>query len=254
MLPPVIRAKVAFTDSELLSLPVSRAAATSWLSSTAHWTVPSGPSSEVAISKLSLGALRRYWHVDHSVISNSPGPPLVVAHSLRLRPFFWRLFWSLPMVSKAFTPWWRLLHDKIGHRSRLHTWSPAKFPSPCCALRGDSEDMFHFVVGCHYKSSFWRQALGFLSLGADFPTDMDVWSVMVSLCDFDCKPVSADVLSIFGYIFYTLWAAHWRCVIQGDTWSSTWVFNSFKADNTFVINTFFASRSSEDSTSLSLLE
>jgi hypothetical protein len=25
--------------------------------------------------------------------------------------------------------------------------------------------------------------------------------------------------------FYTMWAAHWHCVIHEATWSSTWVFN-----------------------------
>jgi hypothetical protein len=63
--------------------------------STRHWTVPSGPSSVVSVAKLSLGVLRRFWHADHSVVSARPGPPLAVASHLLLRPFFWRLFWSL---------------------------------------------------------------------------------------------------------------------------------------------------------------
>jgi hypothetical protein len=253
-LPPVIRSKVAFSTAELLSLPVSRAGATSWLPLTSHWTVPSGSSSEVAISKLSLGALRRYWHADYSVICTRPGPPLVLTPHLLLRPFFWRLFWSLPMVAKAFTPWWRLLHDKIGYRSRLHRWSSQKYPSPCCALCGVPEDLYHFVIGCAYKSDYWRQALTYLALDTDFPMDLDVWSVMISLCSRDCKPVPPDVLSIFGSIFYTMWAAHWHCVIDEVTWSSTWVFNSFKSDNTLVINTFLASRSLDESTGFTLIE
>jgi hypothetical protein len=84
--------------------------------------------------------------------------------------------------------------------------------------------------------------------------DLDVWSVMISLCSRDCKPVPADVLSIFGSIFYTMWAAHWHCVINEVTWSSTWVFNSFKSDNTLVINMFLVSRSLDESTGLTLIK
>jgi hypothetical protein len=40
------------------------------------------------------------------------------------------------MVAKAFTPWWRLLHDKIGDRSRVNRWSPQQFPSPFYVLCG----------------------------------------------------------------------------------------------------------------------
>jgi hypothetical protein len=145
---------VAFSTAELLFLRISRAGTTSWLPLASHWTVPSGSSSEVAISKLSLGTLRRYWHADYSVICTRPGPPLVLTPHLLLRPFFSRLFWSLPMVAKAFTPWWRLLHDKIGYRSRLHRWSSQKYLSPRCVLCGVPEDLYHFVIGCVYKSDY----------------------------------------------------------------------------------------------------
>jgi hypothetical protein len=52
----------------------------------------------------------------------------------------------------------------------------------------------------------------------------------------------------------TMWAAHWHCVIDEVTWSSTWVFNSFKSDNALVINAFLASRSLDESTGFTLIE
>jgi endonuclease/exonuclease/phosphatase family metal-dependent hydrolase len=251
-LPPVMRSKVAFTYDEQRALPVSRSGASSWMPSTRHWTVPSGPSSVVSVVKLPLGVLRRFWHADHSVVSARPGPPLAVASHLLLRPFFWRLFWSLPMVAKAFTPWWRLLHDKIGYRSRVNRWSPQQFPSPFCVLCGANEDLYHFAVGCPHKSDYWRQALVFLSLDENFPCDANIWAALVTLCSLDCKPLDVDVLSILGSIFYTLWATHWRCVIHDDTWSSAWVLNSFKTDNSLVITTFLDSRTPDESTSTTL--
>jgi hypothetical protein len=136
----------------------------------------------------------------------------------------------------------------------VHRWSPQQFPSPFCDLCGAVEDLYHFVVGCSYKSEFWRQALLFLSLDFDLPSDADIWAAMVTLCSLDCKPLDADVLSILGSVFYSMWAAHWRCVIHDGTWSSTWVLNSFKTENTLIISTFLDGRSPGESTSLSLLE
>jgi len=56
------------------------------------------------------------------------GPPLRLPAHLRLSPVSWRLFWSLETPAKAFTPWWRLLHDRVAHRSWRHRIVPGTNP------------------------------------------------------------------------------------------------------------------------------
>jgi hypothetical protein len=114
-LPEVIRSKIALSSSELAALS-SSSASSSWLCTTAHWSIPVTGKTVVSVQKVPLGVLRRFWHPDHaSLVMHRPHPPAIVSAHVRLRPFFWRLFWSLPMPARAFTPCCRLLHDRIGH-------------------------------------------------------------------------------------------------------------------------------------------
>jgi hypothetical protein len=98
----------------------SSSACSSWLPTTAHWIIPVTGKTVVPVQKVPLGVLCRFWHPDHaSLVMHRPHPPAIVGAHVRFRPFFWRIFWSLSMTARAFTPWWRLLHNRIGHRARL---------------------------------------------------------------------------------------------------------------------------------------
>jgi hypothetical protein len=241
VLTPVIRKMVAMSASEVASL-VMRSGASSWLPSCVHWQVPTTSKTSCSVLSLSLGSLRRFWHVDQALILSNPHPPLLVPPHLRLRPSHWRTFWSLEMPAKAFTPWWRLLHGKIGHRSLLNSWMPSKCPSPLCALCGEQEDLFHFAVGCVWKSIFWRDVLGLLSLVDQLPTDLDVWCALTSLSSLDGSLLEEDVLSLLGAGFATIWRFHWRCVMEGDSWSNAFVINAFELDHSLLISSFLRSR------------
>jgi hypothetical protein len=68
------------------------------------------------------------------------------------------------------------------------------------------------------------QALVFLPLDVDFPSDLNIRAAMVSLCGLDYKHIDSNVLPMI------------------DTWSSTRVLGAFKTDNTLVISVFLYSR------------
>jgi hypothetical protein len=249
-LPKLIRSKIAFSYSELDGMPFS-AAASSWLPSTSHWVIPVTNKSSVPVWKIPLGALRRFWHPDHaSLLISRPHPPATMSAHVLLRPFFWRLFWSLPLPAKAFTPWWRLLHDRIGHRARLFHWNPEVYPSPLCALCGEVESLSHLFVYCSWKAIFWREVIQLLSF-PDTLRDIDsVWSGLVTLCDLEAVPLDNDLLVLLGAGLSTLWRLHWNCVIHDESWSSTHAINAFEQDHSLLISEFLASTVLNGSTTL----
>ncbi|CEP19213.1 hypothetical protein [Parasitella parasitica] len=103
------------------------------------------------------------------------GPPLLLPVHLNLRPSSWQLFWSLPLPAKEFTPWWRLLHDRIAHCSWCHRIAPDKVPSRACALCGvDTEALYYFVVDSSFKEEFWRGIVSSLSLQDLLPSGLSI--------------------------------------------------------------------------------
>ncbi|CEP09889.1 hypothetical protein [Parasitella parasitica] len=175
------------------------------------------------------------------------GPPLRLPVHLRLSPASWRLFWSLDMPVKAFTPWWSLLHDRVAHHLWCHRVVPAKVPSPTCALCGLApEDLYHFVVGCPFKTHYWRDVVSSLSLQDLLPTGMAFWTALNSLCSQDMVILDEDVLVSLGAPYSTLWKYHWRCVINTEPWISTAAMNMFRQNhNLFYSFTSISSASDQ---------
>jgi hypothetical protein len=252
-LPEIIRSKIGFSSSELAALPFSPVSS-SWLPNTAHWTIPVTSKMVVSIRKIPLGVLRRFWHPEYaSLVMHRPYPPAAMSAHVLLRPFFWRLFWSLPMPAKAFTPWWRLLHDRIGYRARLFRWDPVVYVSPLCGLCGEVESLSHMLVYCPMKISFWLGFIQLLSLEESL-CDLDsVWSGLVTLCDLESTPLSTDLLVLLGAGLATVWHLHWKCVIHNESWSSAHAINAFEHDHSLIISEFMASTSTATE-SLSSLE
>ncbi|KAG2178488.1 hypothetical protein INT44_001640 [Umbelopsis vinacea] len=72
----------------------------------------------------------------------------------------WRSFWKPDTPHSARSIWWRLLHDKLPHRARMHKWAPMKYTSPLCSLCNASiEADFHLIVDCKFKRVAWMRAL-----------------------------------------------------------------------------------------------
>ena len=242
-LPPCIQSSIAFTDSDVETfLPCD--GATSWLPPTRHWRIPTSSRKSSTIACVSLGALRRYWHQDQALLLSPPHPPMVIAPNWRLRPRYWRVFWSLQMPPQAFTPWWRLLHDRIGHSAFFNRIMPDTVLSPACRFCGAAtEDLFHFVVGCPLKLSFWHGVFLLLDLEHEVNSDLQIWCALTSLSDLDTGSLlSRDVLAVVGAALATLWKYHWRCVFDDEPWSPNAVFSLYQADQALYISSFLSLR------------
>ncbi|KAK4521255.1 uncharacterized protein ATC70_013200 [Mucor velutinosus] len=230
--PPVMDSKIVLSQADYFTMPRSDGA-TSWMPDCTHWTVSNSSRSAAPVARLSLGALRRYWHPAKGTITSRMGPPLKLPAHLLLSPASWRLFWSLEMPAKAFTPWWRLLHDRVPHRSWCHRIMPSKVLSPACALCGFStEDLYHFVVGCHVKSFFWQDVVSLLSLQELLPSASSIWLALTTFCSgSDLLVIDEDVLIALGAAYSTLWKYHWRCVIDEEPWIASAAINMVRQDH-----------------------
>jgi hypothetical protein len=51
-----------------------------------------------------------------------------------------------------------------------------------------------------------------------------------------CKPLNVDVHVVLGSTFATLWNYHWRCVSDGELWSSHAAINMFKQDHSSLFS------------------
>ncbi|CEP08480.1 hypothetical protein, partial, partial [Parasitella parasitica] len=208
--PPVMDSKFVLSYADYYTMPPSDGAS-SWMPDCSHWSISNSSRSSVSMARVSLGALRRYWHPARATITSRMGPPFSLPVHLRLRPATWRLFWSLDLPAKAFTPLFRLLHDRVAHRPWCHRMVPAKVPSPLCALCGQApEDLYHFVVGCSFKAQYWRDVVYLLSLQDLLPTDASIWTALTTLCSPDYVTLDDEVLVAIGAAYCTLWKYYWR--------------------------------------------
>ncbi|CEJ02603.1 hypothetical protein RMCBS344292_16603 [Rhizopus microsporus] len=177
-------------------------------------------------------------------IASPPGPPLVCRPNWLLRSSFWRLFWSLPLPPQASTPWWRLLHGHVSTQAFWHRLTPSVVSSPLCRFCGDApEDIYHFVIGCRLKSTYWREMLQFLLLDDEFTRDLQVWSALFCFCGLYGNRLRKEVLTILGVAFTTLWKYHWQCVFDNAPWSPRSCFWLFQTEQSYYISSFMSSLS-----------
>ncbi|KAI9476335.1 MAG: hypothetical protein EXX96DRAFT_640022 [Benjaminiella poitrasii] len=79
------------------------------------------------------------------------------ASSQSLIPASWTRFWAAPLTNSVRNVWFRLLHNKIPHRSLLHHLSPQGFPGPSCPIcHASSETLEHFLFLCPPKAAVWQ--------------------------------------------------------------------------------------------------
>ena len=194
--------------------------ATSLLPSLSHWTITISSHKTCKVPDLSLSHLRQIWHPSWQHILNRPRPPEYPRPlCFVFPPSFWLKFWRLPLPHKAVTPWWRLLHDSVSTRSKLHRLQPTQFPSPECTIcKAGTEDLYHMFVDCPYKRPFWIDALQLMQLTATFPHQRAIWHALVTLRSHDNKVLSNSILGRLGCIVTALWQYHWRCVINDEFW------------------------------------
>jgi hypothetical protein len=230
---------MAFTDQERTALLESQTTPSPPTPSFDHWKIATGPRSTATMSKISLGALRRYWHPSSTLLRGPVHPPMRRPPHLLLAPALWRDFWSLCMPAKAFTPWWRLLHGHLSSQIRLHAMNRINYPSPLCKHCTEAhEDEYHMIVGCDLKSFFWSEVMSHLGLSDKFPTDEAIWIGLTTLYDQDLNPLDISILELLGAAFSTLWQHHWCCILEDKAWLTRVVFPSFLTDHSKLISSF----------------
>ncbi|KAG2220706.1 hypothetical protein INT45_012570 [Circinella minor] len=68
----------------------------------------------------------------------------------------WKTFWNSSFPHRAHTIWWRILHQKLSCKQRLHQLIPHVFTTPTCVFRDSIDIPEHFVWACPIKQSVWR--------------------------------------------------------------------------------------------------
>jgi len=170
------------------------------------------------------GDLRRYWQFKHDSTLNIKElrPPSTIGPNLSLfvTNGAWTAFWNADIPHQARTAWWRLLHDKIPHRLRLHRRQPDVHKSPKCYFcKREDEDDFHLFVGCQSKWPIWSQALQELAPSARLDSPTMVWQILLLMEYKDIRKTSGtSILSSFGLILVSIWQFHWKCSIEQKRW------------------------------------
>ncbi|KAI8372378.1 hypothetical protein EDC96DRAFT_438832, partial [Choanephora cucurbitarum] len=113
-----------------------------------------------------------------------------------------------------------LLHGTIGYASKLHGWIPTRFSTPLCRICGfEAETLYHFLVDCGFKWSFWQQYFAERDLTTTFPSVMSVWLALTALIDTEGNLLSANLLVAVGMGLATLWRYHWQTFFDEDLWN-----------------------------------
>jgi len=212
-----------------------------WLPDTDHWSfIVSSHMKAVPVSIASLSELRSLWHSDLPLVLSPRTVPMQIPIGWRLQPRYWRLLWSLPLTHKSLTPWWRLLHDSIGFKSKLHRWNPSFCASPLCPICLQvPEDAYHFVVGCWVKSRYWHDAIAHIGLSHLVVSDLDVWSILVSFSTSSGVDLCPVQLSLLGAAFDTLWRYYWQCFHENLSWSNTAVLHMFVSSHRHLLSSCY---------------
>ncbi|KAH8548246.1 hypothetical protein BGW37DRAFT_182875 [Umbelopsis sp. PMI_123] len=133
--------------------------------------MPNGKYSLIKMPDWTTVNIRNYWR-DNGKTPLQPPPMRLSSRWYETIPKSkWITWWKLPLLHEARSPWWRLLHDKLLHRRRLHAMDAIKYLSSICPFcKKEDEDDYHVVVGCYLKWEAWRKGLDivqYLSLYTD---------------------------------------------------------------------------------------
>jgi hypothetical protein len=183
-----------------------------------HWTFSISRNKSIRVINAAASGLRMYWR---NKSDNPVRIPLRIGAKFAslLSKAQWNMFWQSAIPHNARTPWWRLLHDKIPHRIRLHRRQPDKVDSALCGIcKNVLEDDFHLLVGCTLKWCVWQKALRELSLDSTLSTKDEVWLTLL----LDKKMLTktqGNLLPFIGLILVNIWQIalavchRWRPVV-----------------------------------------
>jgi hypothetical protein len=188
------------------------------------WIIQTSRVKSVKLQNAGPGDLRCYWQFRHGSTFDIKEfrPPSTISPnwSVFITNGTWMAFWNADIPHQARTAWWRLLHDKIPHRLRLHRRQPDVHKSPKCYFcKLEDEDDFHLFVGCQRKWSVWSQALQELAPSARLDSPTMVWQILLLTEYKDIRAAAdASTLSSLGLILVSIWQLHWKCSIEQKRW------------------------------------
>ncbi|KAG2180472.1 hypothetical protein INT44_003476 [Umbelopsis vinacea] len=185
-----------------------------------HWVMQFENDQSIKMSGWTTGSIRNYWRDQES--RPLPLPPLRLSSRWyeTIRKSKWTIWWKLEILHAARSSWWRIIHDKLLHRRRLHVTNPVKYPSPACPFyQKEEEDGYHLVVGCHYKWEAWRLGLDIVQYSSQVVQPLDIQQTMLLQ-----YPIAKDVgkrhsLVCLSIVWAAIWKIHWHCLSKQLPWS-----------------------------------
>jgi len=153
-----------------------------------------------------------------------------------ITPRSWQIFWRIPLPNNARNTWFRLLHDTIPCKKKLHRLLPDIHPSANCSFCGQYiEDNIHFFFKCTKKAPLW--SLTILHFFPDYCRTYfrQIHNLVLSVStfpgneiDLECSPIASKVslLSLFGCILQTIWQAHWNNIFRNTPFNIDTLFSN----------------------------
>ncbi|CDH54786.1 predicted protein [Lichtheimia corymbifera JMRC:FSU:9682] len=198
------------------------------------WCLPpttcsySSRSTPIAVTKAGPGHLRTFWRLTTSSSNNATS----------IMPSHWKRFWRLRIPHGSRTIWWRLLHQHISTTQHMNRLMPIFVtflvlgPEPAlwinfalfaCALPLSvsihHKTIRHMFLDCPLKRVFWVDALILIQAPSSVTPEL-AWQAIL------LQPQPTSSFSFvyqdrLGLILQTIWAMHWRCILQEIPWNHT---------------------------------
>lgn len=139
----------------------------------------------------------------------------------------WTELWSLQIPLNARNTWYRIIHDKITPREKLHKCNPEFFTPNCphCLRRRYNrrptiESSAHFLFHCPYKYEVWATALAkyisplLYSVNYNEYRDLLFMQSQFTTISPHCPYQQLSVYQIFSCIQQAIWHFHYRKVFK----------------------------------------
>ncbi|CAO3588473.1 unnamed protein product [Absidia cylindrospora] len=192
-----------------------------------HWTITIPPHRWVtepfnlSTYKAKTGQLRRAWLNDQPTDRSlpAPRPSRALPYAIQMTTQEWKIFWRLPITHGSRNVWWRLLIDKLPTQENLrHIRDQDPNPGMCRICDLYIEDPHHMLISCPLKKSFWTAALYLTN-----NRDINPWAALT----FQKKTNKETMISLTD-ILRTVWAQHWRCIIDNHSWNNTQILRQLR--------------------------
>ncbi|CEP13324.1 hypothetical protein [Parasitella parasitica] len=162
------------------------------------------------ISKINPTSMRYYKILLNSYSPYSSSPVLTASK--------WKRFWKLEIALNARNTWFRILHNKITTKQRLHSYMPLQFQphcSICPSSASQTETLEHFLFSCPAKYIVCSTALStYIDSSLQSPTFDQYLDFVHMRSNFtvaaDARYPSLSTDQVFSCILQVIWTSHYR--------------------------------------------